>query len=89
MDDKQRCQSCGMPISASFDNFGSESDGSPSREYCTFCYQDGTFTLPDLTVDEMVQRSVDFMTADLSFTPEMAAKMSNDVIPRLKRWQAK
>ncbi len=76
-----------MPIAVSFDNFGTESDGSPSPEYCTFCYQNGTFTLPDLTVDEMVQRSVDFMTQNLSFTPEMAAKMSLDVIPGLKRWR--
>jgi hypothetical protein len=33
-----------------------------------------------------VHSSIDFMTARLSFTPEMAAKMSNDVIPKLKRW---
>lgn len=77
-----------MPIEASFANLGTESDGSPSSTYCMFCYQKGAFTDPDQTVEEMVQSSIDFMTANLSFTPEMAAKMSIDVIPKLKRWTA-
>jgi Putative zinc ribbon domain len=81
-----RCQSCGMPIKDSFANFGTEADGTPASEYCMFCYQGGAFTNPTQTVDEMVQSSIDFMTSNMSFTPEMAARMSNDVIPKLKRW---
>ena len=87
MDDKIRCQSCGMPLSAEFGNFGTDAEGSPVSEYCQFCYQGGAFTKPDQTVDEMVQSSVDFMTANLGFTPEDATRMSNEVIPGLKRWQ--
>ena len=87
MDEKERCQSCGMPISSDFGNYGTEADGSPVSEYCQFCFQNGGFTNPDQTVDEMVQSSVDFMTANLGFTAEKASEMSNDIIPRLKRWQ--
>ncbi len=87
MDEKERCQSCGMPISADFGNFGTEADGTPASEYCMFCYKDGGFTKPDQTLNEMVQSSVDFMTANLGFTSEQATAMSNDVIPKLKRWQ--
>ena len=87
MDDKPRCQSCGMPLSDEFKNFGSESDGSPVSEYCMFCYQDGAFTNPDQTVDEMVQSSIDFMTSNLGFSEDQATQMSNDVIRKLKRWQ--
>lgn len=87
MDEKVRCQSCGMPLSAEFKNFGSEADGSPVSEYCMFCYQIGGFTNPDQTLDEMVQSSIDFMTANMEFSSEQAAQMSNDVIPKLKRWQ--
>jgi hypothetical protein len=87
MDDKPRCQSCGMPLSDEFKNFGTESDGSPVSEYCMFCYQDGTFTNPDQTVDEMVQSSIDFMTSNLGFSEDQATQMSNDVIRKLKRWQ--
>lgn len=88
MEDKKRCQSCGMPIDASLASLGTESDGSSSSTYCKFCYQDGAFTNPDQTLEEMVQSSVDFMTTNLSFTPEMAAKMSNDIIPNLNRWSS-
>jgi hypothetical protein len=76
-----------MPLSDEFKNFGTESDGSPVSEYCMFCYQDGTFTNPDQTVDEMVQSSIDFMTSNLGFSEDQATQMSNDVIRKLKRWQ--
>jgi len=87
MDEKVRCQSCGMPISVEFKNFGTEAGGSPVSEYCMFCYKEGDFTSPDQTVEGMVQSSIDFMTANLGFSVEQATQMSNDVIPKLKRWQ--
>jgi hypothetical protein len=70
-----------MPIEANTDG-----DGPPVSEYCMFCYKDGAFTAPEQTVDEMVQSSIDFMTANLGFDREQATKMSNDVIRSLKRW---
>ncbi len=66
--------------------WGTEADASPTSEYCRFCYQSGSFTKPDQTVDEMVRSSIDFMTANLGFEQEQAEQMSNDVIRRLKRW---
>lgn len=86
MEDKKRCQSCGMPIDAAFANLGTEKDGGPATEFCAFCFQSGQFTDPNLTLEGMIQMSVDFMTRNLRFTPEMAAKMSNDIIPQLRRW---
>ena len=86
MDITGRCQSCGMPLGDTFKNFGTGADGSPVSEYCHFCYQNGGFTNPTQTLDEMVQSSIDFMTANLGFSAEQATQMSNDVIPRLKRW---
>ena len=87
MDDKQRCQSCGMPIEESAGNFGTEADGSASDEYCSFCFRDGEFTNPHQTVDGMVASSVDFMTANLGFTVAEATELSNNVIRKLRRWQ--
>lgn len=37
------CQSCGMPLSKPED-FGTNADGSESKEYCGFCFQNGRFT---------------------------------------------
>ncbi len=86
MDDKQRCQSCAMPIADGFDNLGTEADGSRATEYCSFCYKDGSFTNPDQTVDEMVQSSIAFMVAEFKMPVEQATQMSNDFIRPLKRW---
>lgn len=86
MEEKVRCQSCGMPIEASFNNLGTEADGTPASEYCMFCYQNGSFTNPTQTVDEMVQSSIDFMTAEFKMPVGQASQMSNDVIRKLKRW---
>lgn len=76
-----------MPLAGDVKNFGTEANGSPVSEYCMFCYKDGGFTMPNQTVDEMVQSSVDFMTTNLGYSNEDASRMSNDVIPKLKRWQ--
>lgn len=37
------CQSCGMPLETP-EQMGTESDGSITRKYCTYCYQNGAFT---------------------------------------------
>ena len=37
------CQSCGMPMTKTED-FGINADGSPSSEYCCYCFQNGEFT---------------------------------------------
>lgn len=76
-----------MPIDESAANFGTEADGSAAAEYCTFCYQNGSFTNPDQSVDEMVASSVDFMTENLGFSAAEATELSNNVIRKLKRWQ--
>jgi len=57
MDQKLRCQSCGMPIRE--DYFGTNADGSDSQEYCKFCWQNGHFTNPNQTLDQMVELSVE------------------------------
>lgn len=48
------CQSCAMPM-ARPEDFGTEADGSASKDYCTHCYQNGEFTNPDATMEGMVE----------------------------------
>lgn len=85
MSDKPRCQSCGMPLGTP-GFYGSNIDGSENQEWCRFCYQQGEFTEPNLSADEMVQRSIDYMVASLKFERGEAEKMSREVIPGLRRW---
>ncbi len=87
MDNKTRCQSCGMPLSADFGNIGTNADGTKTDEYCSFCFQNGEFIAPDQTLEEMINSSIENMTADLNMPPEEAAELANSFIPTLKRWQ--
>lgn len=67
--------------------YGTNAEGSENKDYCKFCFQNGSFTLPDLTLREMIQRSVDFMSKKLNFTEAKAKELSEEIIPTLKRWQ--
>ena len=80
-----RCQSCGMRFEVeSF--YGTEADGSENKAYCKFCYQNGAFTKPDLTLQGMIDMSVHFMTTNMGFEEPKARAMSEAIIPHLKRW---
>lgn len=87
MDNKIRCQSCGMPLSAEFGNLGTNADGTTTSEYCSFCFQSGAFTNPDQTLEEMIQSSIENMTQDLQMPFEQASNLANSFIPTLRRWQ--
>ena len=47
------CQSCGMPLKSDPQGGGSERNGTKSDIYCSYCYQNGKFTQPNLTVEQM------------------------------------
>jgi hypothetical protein len=87
MDNKTRCQSCGMPISEDFKNLGTNADGTNAAEYCKFCFADGSFTNPHQTMEEMIQSSIENMTSDLGMPFDQAKHLANSFIPTLKRWR--
>ncbi len=78
------CQSCGMPLSKDKVG-GTNADGSKSLEYCGNCYQNGQFTQPNLTVEEMIER-VKGKLKEMHIPSFMANYFTKD-IPNLKRWQ--
>ena len=87
MENKIRCQSCGMPLSESFGNVGTNADGSSAVEFCNICYREGAFNNPNQTLDEMIQSSIENMTADQNMPLEKATELANSFIPPLKRWR--
>jgi len=87
MENKTRCQSCGMPISRESGNLGTNADDSPVAEFCIFCFANGDFTNPHQTLEEMIESSVKNMTSDLQMPVEQATELANSFIPELKRWQ--
>ncbi len=79
------CQSCGMPMKIESD-FGTNADGTPDRDYCTYCRQKGEFTKPDITMDQMIEGCIGIMTQYGVPEGQARAQMSG-LIPTLKRWK--
>jgi hypothetical protein len=73
-----------MPLSKDPKGGGTETDGSKSGMYCSHCYQEGKFTLPDLTVDQMMERVKERMKE--MHIPGFLANIMAKKIPTLKRW---
>lgn len=86
MENRQFCQSCSMPLDKP-ELMGTEKDGSKSNEYCTYCYQNGSFVNPDMTLDEMktvVKEQMEIRKIDAGIID-----MAVSGLPHLKRWRAK
>jgi len=86
MANKHFCQSCSMPLDSP-DVWGTEKDGSKTSEYCKYCYQDGQFTHPDITLDEMKTHMMKQMEGE--HLPDDIVERAVTRLPYLKRWTAK
>lgn len=82
------CQSCGMPLQKEED-CGTNADGSKNGDYCRYCFHNGQFTQPDITLDEMINLVGENMVT-MKIMPETQARaLANTNIPQLKRWRNK
>lgn len=84
MEQQQACQSCGMPLHGT-EQLGTKEDGSKHAEYCLYCYEQGAFKQPDLTIDQMVEICVPFMVEE-GMEEGKAREMMVHYLPTLKRW---
>ena len=81
------CQSCGMPLTGN-EVLGTEANGAKSAEYCTYCYQNGAFVQPNMSMEQMVEVCVPFMVQG-GMEKAAATKLMQESLPRLLRWQGK
>lgn len=79
------CQSCGMPLEKEED-YGTESGGGRSKLYCRYCYLEGKFTEPDITLDEMSEKGAGIMAAMYEMPHEKALEFAKGQLTVLKRW---
>lgn len=80
------CQSCGMPLHEE-KNWGTKEDNSKTDEYCKFCFESGSFINPNLTMHEVIEKSVQ-MSRKLWVPEDKAREIASNTIPNLKRWRA-
>ena len=83
--EKNRCQSCGMPLQFDPQGGGTETDGSHSTCYCSYCYEAGQFKEPELTLDAM-QHRVRQLMRNRNNPWYIRAYMAHRV-PTLARWR--
>ena len=57
------CNSCGRPIVK--EDYGTNEDGSLNPEFCKDCFQDGKYTEPDITLNEMIVRKTKETVSEL------------------------
>lgn len=84
MEIKILCQSCGIPL----DNEaikGTKANGLKSEEFCKFCYEQGAYTNPNMTLTGM-QENVETLMKKLKL-PEKAIQEAISILPILNRWK--
>ena len=88
MEERKFCQCCAMPLDKPEDQ-GTEAGGALSGDYCRYCYQNGAFTAPDATMDDIIAFNLKFNEENgHPFGPqEEAEKMMRGWFPTLKRWK--
>ena len=72
------------PVVLAYHGGGSNADGTRSGEFCSHCYQQGWFTEPNISVDDMMAQ-VEAKLRELHFSLDLARKFVRE-IPRLSRW---
>jgi hypothetical protein len=76
-----------MPMGATEEMYGTNVDGSKSKDFCKYCFEKGTFTT-NSTMDEMIELCVPHMvSANSGVSENDARKMMSGFFPTLKRWR--
>jgi hypothetical protein len=66
---------------------GTEANGSLSAEYCKYCYVNGKFIDPEMTIggmSDLVQTQMEKMQI-----PAATIQLARESLPHLKRWKNK
>jgi hypothetical protein len=85
MNTEKYCQSCSIPLDSK-EVLGTEKDGTPSKDYCRYCYQKGRFIKPEMTFRKM-QSLIKTRMTEMNI-PEGVIDSSVASIPHLKRWNS-
>jgi hypothetical protein len=74
-----------MPLSQDPKGGGTEADGSRSTEFCSYCYQNGAFFEPNMTLEQMIAKLEPIMAG--MHMPSQVIERTKATLPQLKRWR--
>jgi hypothetical protein len=69
------------------EQLGTEANGRPNQEYCTYCYQKGAFTDPTMTYEKMLDFDTGFLAKEMKVPEPQARQFVLSWLPNLKRWK--
>jgi len=73
-----------MPLSNK--NLGSNLNTTSNMDYCKFCFYNGKFTNPELTIEEQINRLAVMAVTKFSIPKSEAFEIARTTLPKLKRW---
>ena len=79
------CQSCSIPMEKPED-FGTDENGNRINNYCHYCFQNGEFTHPDITLGEMTEIVVKNMMEQMKMSEDRARQITQSFLPKFVRW---
>ena len=79
------CQSCDMPLPKNGSKNGTEAGGAKNEKFCSFCYSQGKFVEPNLTVEQM-KLKVESKMREMKI-PGFLARLLSRNVPKLERWR--
>jgi len=82
----KECQSCVMQMTKP-DDFGTETDGNTSTDYCCHCYQKGAFTWQAASLDEAVDGNIEFWEKEGNESDDEFRSRVKREFSKLKRWK--
>lgn len=80
------CQSCGLLMAKDQEGGGTNADGSLNPDYCSQCYQLGSFTEPWLSLEQATARAKGRIMEKK--VPGFLAGIFTPDLSKLKRWSA-
>jgi len=86
MKENKFCQSCGMPLNKDPQHGGTEKDGTISKKFCSYCYQNGEFLSPEIDTAEKMQKFCVIKMKEMGM-PSIVAWLFTRGIPKLERWK--
>jgi hypothetical protein len=76
-----------MPLEKPED-FGTDQAGYRLNDFCRYCFVNGAFTEPDISMQAMQDKCVSVMDSQGIMPAQQARALMADVLPRLKRWRS-
>ena len=80
------CQGCMLPLDHELFKKGTEANGADNDTYCSFCYENGAFTNPEITTAKEMQEFVKQILKEKGIG-RFKRWFYTCSIPQLKRWK--